>query len=130
VALLKKQTPEEKEAERQRKEAERQQREQERARQAAEQAEQERLQTERDAAAAEALRQHVATLPKYDYKVLTLSSKIWSGSGKFGSLEEELNKYAAEGWRVIEIAMSGKIEEAFAADRNDIYVGFERPAAK
>jgi regulator of protease activity HflC (stomatin/prohibitin superfamily) len=129
VALLKKQTPEEKEAERQRKEAERQQREQDRARQAAEQAEQERLQKEQEAAAAEVLRQHIATLPKYDYKVLTLSSKIWSGSGKFGSLEQELNKHATEGWRVIEIAMSGKIEETFAADRNDIYVVFERPAA-
>src|SRR3954465_10263855 len=55
------------------------QREQEQARQAAAHAEQERLQNEQEAAGAGVLRQHVATLPKYDYKVLTLSSKIWSG---------------------------------------------------
>jgi multidrug efflux pump subunit AcrA (membrane-fusion protein) len=138
VPLLKKQTPEEKEAERQRKEAERQRKEAEQRQQAQEkeqrtaaQAEQQRLQQEQQAAAAEAVRQHVASLAKYEYKVLTLSSAIWSSAGKFdkGGLEGTLNEHAAEGWRVIEIAMSGKIEKAFSADRNDIYIVFERLAA-
>jgi hypothetical protein len=131
VPLLKKQTPDEKEAERQRKEAEQQQKAQEKQRRAAANAEQQRLLDEQQAAAAEAVRQHVMSLAKYEYKVLALSSTIWSGAGKFDTsgLEGTLNQHAAEGWRVIEIAMSGKIEKAFSADRNDIYIVFERPAA-
>jgi hypothetical protein len=131
VPLLKKQTPEEKEAEQQRKDAEQREQAQEKEQRAAAQAEEQRLQQEQQAAAAEAVRQHVTSLAKYEYKVLTLSSAIWSSAGKFdkGGLEGTLNEHAAEGWRVIEIAMSGKIEKAFSADRNDIYIVFERPAA-
>jgi hypothetical protein len=122
VPLFNKQTEEEKEAERQQKEAEKQRRD-------AAKAEQQRLEAERQAAAAEALRQHLVTLAKYEYKTLAISSTIWGGGGKFNpaALDKELNTQAAQGWRVIEIAMSGKIEKAFSADRNDIYVVFERP---
>jgi hypothetical protein len=121
VPLFDKRTDEEKEAERQRNEVEKQQRE-------AERAEQLRLAAERQAAAAEDLRRHISTLPKYEYKTLAISSTIWAGGGKFNpaGLDKELNQQAALGWRVVEIAMSGKIEKAFSADRNDIYVVFER----
>ena len=132
MALLKKQTPDEKEAARLEKERQAAQQAQQRQLQDQQKAEQARLQQVRQAAAAEKLRQHIATIPKYEYKVLTLSSAIWGTSGgKFGTsgLEKQLNEQAAQGWRVIEIAMSGKIEKALSADRNDIYIVFERPAA-
>ncbi|HXD69240.1 MAG TPA: DUF4177 domain-containing protein [Gaiellales bacterium] len=123
MPLFNKQTEAEKEAERQRKAHENAR--QDALKAAAHQAEEERKAAERAAYA-----RYVAAVPKFEYKVLSLSSTIWAGAGKFdgGGLQKTLNQHAAEGWRVIEIAMSGKIEKAFSADRNDMYVVFERPA--
>jgi CRISPR-associated endonuclease Cas1 len=96
---------------------------------AAQDAEARRLDEERKASEQAAYATYLASIPKFEYKVLTLSSTIWASAGKFdgGGLQKTLNQQAAEGWRVIEIAMSGKIEKAFSADRNDMYVVFERP---
>ena len=90
-----------------------------------------RAQTERSAAEAAARAEHdawVATLPKWEYLVLTESAVAGWESGRVGGLQEILNHYAAEGWRVVATTMSGKIEQAFAADKNDMYVILERPA--
>jgi len=123
VPLFNKQTEAEKQAESARKA-------EEQAARTARDAEARRLEEDRRAAEQAAYQSYLATIPKFEYKVLTLSSTIWGGGGKFdgSKFQKTLNQHAAEGWRVIEIAMSGKIEKAFSADRNDMYVVFERPA--
>lgn len=70
----------------------------------------------------------VATLPKWEYRVLTQSAMAGLGAGTIGGLEDILNSHAAEGWRVVATTMSGKIEQALAADTNDMYIVLERPA--
>jgi len=112
------------------KEADRQQKAQDKAHKDALKAAAQQAEEEREAAERAAYARYVETVPKFEYKVLSLSSTIWAGAGKFdgSGLQKTLNQHAAEGWRVIEIAMSGKIEKAFSADRNDMYVVFERPA--
>lgn len=114
------------------KEVERERKAHEQAERAAQKAEAQRAEEERQAAERAAYQTYVGSIPKFEYKVLTLSSTIWASAGKFdgGGLQKTLNQHAAEGWRVIEIAMSGKIEKALSADRNDMYVVFERPARR
>ena len=90
-----------------------------------------RAQTERAAAEAAGRAEElawVATLPKWEYLVLTETAVAGWESGRVGGLQEALNRYAAEGWRVVATTMSGKIEQAFATDKNDMYVILERPA--
>ena len=70
----------------------------------------------------------VATLPKWEYRVLTQSALAGLGSGTIEGVEAVLNQFAAEGWRVVTTAMTGKVEQMFAADTNEIYVVLERPA--
>ena len=36
-----------------------------------------------------------------EYKVLTQQDRLWSGKFSPENLEEALNSYAAEGWRVV-----------------------------
>jgi hypothetical protein len=71
-----------------------------------------------------------ATLPKYQYLAVQVSADMVDSGGTFGAerLTDLLNRYAADGWRLRELAMTGKIEQDFAADRNDAYLVFERPA--
>ncbi len=125
MPLFNKQTEEDKQADRRRKE-------QEKAERAVQEAAARQLEEERNAAEQAAYATYLAAIPKFEYEVLTLSSTIWASAGKFdgSGLQETLNQHAAEGWRVIEIAMSGKIEKAFSADRNDMYVVFERPGRR
>ena len=90
-----------------------------------------RAQAERNAAEAAARAEYdawVATLPKWEYLVLTETAGAGWEPGRVGGLQEILNRYAAEGWRVVATTMSGKIEQAFATDKNDMYVILERPA--
>ena len=90
-----------------------------------------RAQAERNAAEAAARAEHdawVATLPKWEYLVVTETAVAGWEPGRVGGLQEILNRYAAEGWRVVATTMSGKIEQAFATDKNDMYVILERPA--
>lgn len=90
-----------------------------------------RAQAERNAAEAAARAEYdawVATLPKWEYLVLTETAVAGWEPGRVGGLQEILNRYAAEGWRVVATTMSGKIEQAFATDKNDMYVILERPA--
>jgi len=90
-----------------------------------------RAQAERNAAEAAARAEYdawVATLPKWEYIVITETAVAGWEPGRVGGLQELLNRYAAEGWRVVATTMSGKIEQAFATDKNDMYVVLERPA--
>ncbi|HSJ95108.1 MAG TPA: DUF4177 domain-containing protein [Gaiellaceae bacterium] len=90
-----------------------------------------RAQAERNAAEAAARADYdawVATLPKWEYLVVTETAVAGWEPGRVGGLQEILNRYAAEGWRVVATTMSGKIEQAFATDKNDMYVILERPA--
>ncbi len=90
-----------------------------------------RAQAERSAAEAAARAEEqawVATLPKWEYLVLTETAVAGWDTGRVGGLQEVLNRYAAEGWRVVATTMSGKIEQAFATDKNDMYLILERPA--
>src|SRR5262245_18469906 len=92
-------------------------------------AEQERVAAEAAAAQAAATEAaHVATLPKYEYRILFLTAAAGYGDGTIVGLEQQLNELAADGWRVVTTTMSGKIEQAFAMDKNDVYVVLERPA--
>ncbi len=63
-----------------------------------------------------------------EYKILFLSAAAGYGDGTIIGLEQQLNALAADGWRVVTTTMSGKIEQAFAMDKNDVYVVLERPA--
>jgi hypothetical protein len=90
-----------------------------------------RAQAERSAAESAVRAEHdawVATLPKWDYLVLTETAVAGWDTGRVGSLQEVLNQHAREGWRVGATTMSGKIEQAFATDKNDMYLILERPA--
>jgi hypothetical protein len=69
----------------------------------------------------------VATLPKWEYKILTQSALAGLGSGTIEGIEGVLNQFAADGWRVVTTTMTGKIEQMFAADTNEMYVVLERP---
>jgi hypothetical protein len=119
MGLFRRETAQEKaarEAERRREETDRAEREAARRREAEEELAHERA--------------FAATLPKYEYRVVQLSADIVASGGAFDPdrLTGVLNAQAADGWRLRELAMSGKIEQGFAADRNDVYVVFERPA--
>ena len=70
----------------------------------------------------------VARLPKWEYKILTQSALAGLGSGTIEGIEGVLNQFAAEGWRVVSTTMTGKVEQMFAADTNEMYVVLERPA--
>ena len=70
----------------------------------------------------------VATLPKWEYKILTQSALAGLGSGTIEGIEGVLNQFAAEGWRVVSTTMTGKVEQMFAADTNEMHVVLERPA--
>ena len=69
----------------------------------------------------------VATLPKWEYRVLTQAALAGLGSGTIEGMEAVLNQFAAEGWRVVSTTMTGKVEQMFAADTNEMYVILERP---
>jgi Domain of unknown function (DUF4177) len=89
-----------------------------------------RAQTERaavEAAAGADDEAWVATLPKWEYLVFTETEVAGPGTGRAGGLQEILNRYAAQGWRVVAATASGKIEQTSATDENDLYVILERP---
>jgi len=89
-----------------------------------------RAQTERAAAEAAAGADDdawVATLPKWEYLVVTETEVAGSDTGRLGGLQEILNRYAAQGWRVVAATASGKIEQTSATSENDLYLILERP---
>jgi hypothetical protein len=121
MALIDKKSPEEKEARRL-------EREQQKAQQAAERERQ--LAERRVAEAAEAAEytKFVATLPKWEYKVLTNTALAGWGGGTIAGLEPLLNDWATHGWRVVSMSFTGQIDQFLAADKNHLYVVLERPA--
>lgn len=70
----------------------------------------------------------VAPFPKWEYKVLTNSALAGWFDGNISRLEDLLNAYAADGWRVITMSFTGQISEFLAPDKNNLYVVLERPA--
>jgi hypothetical protein len=89
-----------------------------------------RAQTERaaaDAAAGADDEAWVATLPKWEYLVVTETEVAGLDTGRLGGLQEILNRYAAQGWRVVTAAASGRIEQATTTGADDLCVILERP---
>src|SRR4051812_49477067 len=118
MGLLDKRTDEQKEADRlakeQRQAWEAQERERQRAAQAAAQA-----------AEQAQYAQFVATLPKWEYQVLTNTALAGWGGGTISGLEPLLNARAAEGWRVVSMSFTGQIDQFLAADKNHLYIVLE-----
>jgi hypothetical protein len=121
LGLLDKRTDEEKAAARRAKE-------EARARLAAAEAQRQAELAAAQAAEAERYGKFVATLPKWEYKVLTNTALAGWGNGTIQGLEPLLNQWASEGWRVVSMSFTGQISQTLAADKNHLYVVLERPA--
>lgn len=72
--------------------------------------------------------EHGASLPKWEYKVLTESALAGWKKGTVAGLEPMLNHFAEQGWRVVSMNFTGQIEQFAARDKNHLYVVLERPA--
>jgi hypothetical protein len=75
---------------------------------------------------------HVAPTPVrkadakiYEYKVLTPKDKAFTGKFDVERLEETLNAYAQDGWRVV-AAVAGSIHGVTSATREELVVILER----
>ncbi|MBC2602279.1 DUF4177 domain-containing protein [Puniceicoccus vermicola] len=60
-----------------------------------------------------------------EYKVLTLKDKWFSGKFDPEKLEQALNAYAEEGWRVVATA-TAEVAAMFGSDRDEMITILER----
>lgn len=72
--------------------------------------------------------EHGASLPKWEYKVLTETALAGWKKGTVDGLEPMLNHFAEQGWRVVSMSFTGQVEQFLARDKNHLYVVLERPA--
>lgn len=77
-------------------------------------------------------RELYSNLPHYEYKVVTIRDRVFFGDTRTDKVEEVLNIYASEGWRVISMLENTYKSEGEFTGRShgELVITFERQAFK